>query len=192
MLYRLYLVWARFEQKMFMYLRFFFTVLCYILSRSLNQIFFIIRSFTHSWLITGLTRLTRQVPLMEQKLPNQNNVSEWSVMSTRGLLFQWVITIQIKLTSWCSTKQTLPYYWKLTCSRHDIAEKLLRSRTKLDDKRDYFNFHLWTFHLYAATFQQHLHMEYISLSWYDIPELVVPIRISLIEWMRSSPGRVKP
>jgi hypothetical protein len=43
MLYRLYLVWARFEQKMFMYLRFFFTVLCYILSRSLNQILFKIR-----------------------------------------------------------------------------------------------------------------------------------------------------
>ena len=42
-------------------------------------------------------------------------------------------------------------------------------------------FPLQTFHLYVATFQQHLHMEYISLRWYDIPELVVPIRISLIE-----------
>jgi hypothetical protein len=42
-------------------------------------------------------------------------------------------------------------------------------------------FPLWTFHLYVATFQQHLHMEYMSLRWYDIPELVVPIRISLIE-----------
>jgi hypothetical protein len=42
-------------------------------------------------------------------------------------------------------------------------------------------FPLWTFHLYVATFQQHLHMEYISLSWYDIPELMVPITISLIE-----------
>jgi hypothetical protein len=40
---------------------------------------------------------------------------------------------------------------------------------------------LLTFHFYVATFQQHLHMEYISLSWYDIPDLVVPIRISLIE-----------
>jgi hypothetical protein len=39
-------------------------------------------------------------------------------------------------------------------------------------------FPLWTFHSYVATFQQHLHMEYISLSWYDILELVVPIRIS--------------
>jgi hypothetical protein len=42
-------------------------------------------------------------------------------------------------------------------------------------------FPLWTFHLYVATFQQHLHMEYISLRWYDTPELVVPIRNSLIE-----------
>jgi len=58
-----------------------------------------------------------------------------------------------------------------------------RLRKKLYNKRDDFNFPLWTFHSYVATFQQHLHMwyMYISLSWYDIPELVVPIRISLIE-----------
>ena len=42
-------------------------------------------------------------------------------------------------------------------------------------------FPLWTFHSYVATFQQHLHMEYIFLSSYDIPDLVVPIRISLLE-----------
>ena len=36
-------------------------------------------------------------------------------------------------------------------------------------------FPLWTFHLYVARSQQHLYMEYISRSWYDIPELVVPI-----------------
>ena len=40
---------------------------------------------------------------------------------------------------------------------------------------------LWTFHLFEPTFKQHLHMEYISLRWYDIPELVVPITISLRE-----------
>jgi hypothetical protein len=27
--------------------------------------------------------------------PNQNNVSEWSDMSTRGVLFQWASTIKI-------------------------------------------------------------------------------------------------
>ena len=43
------------------------------------------------------------------------------------------------------------------------------------------NFPFWTFHLYEATFSQHLYMEYISLCWSDIPEIVVPIRISAIE-----------
>ena len=42
-------------------------------------------------------------------------------------------------------------------------------------------FPLWTFHLYIVTFKQHLHMEYIFVSWYDIPELVVPVMISLID-----------
>ena len=54
-----------------------------------------------------------------------------------------------------------------------------RIRTELYDKIDCLNFPI--FHLYVATFQQHLYMEYISLSRYDIPELVVPVRISLIE-----------
>jgi hypothetical protein len=39
-----------------------------------------------------------------------------------------------------------------------------RLRTKLYDKRDDFNFPIFTFHLYVATFQQHLYMDYISLS----------------------------
>jgi len=42
-------------------------------------------------------------------------------------------------------------------------------------------FPLWTFHLDLATFQHHLHMEYTMFSWYEIPDLVIPIRISLIE-----------
>jgi hypothetical protein len=29
---------------------------------------------------------------------NQNNVSEWSDISTRGLLFQWASTIKIQLS----------------------------------------------------------------------------------------------
>ena len=45
-------------------------------------------------------------------------------------------------------------------------------RTKLYDKRDDFNFPIVNFHLYVATFQQHLYMEYISLRLYDIPEFV--------------------
>jgi hypothetical protein len=42
-------------------------------------------------------------------------------------------------------------------------------------------FLLWTFHLYVAPFQQHMQLEYTSLRWEDIPELVAPIMISLIE-----------
>ena len=41
-------------------------------------------------------------------------------------------------------------------------------------------FPLWTFHLYIATFQQQLYMEYTSLRWSDISEFVVTIMISLI------------
>jgi hypothetical protein len=52
-------------------------------------------------------------------------------------------------------------------------------RTKLYDKRDDFNFFIANLIsiLNLATFQQHLHMEYTSLSWSDI---VVPIMISLM------------
>ena len=39
----------------------------------------------------------------------------------------------------------------------------VRLRTNIYYKRDDFIFPLWTFPLYVATFQQHLHMEYISL-----------------------------
>jgi len=56
-----------------------------------------------------------------------------------------------------------------------------RLRTKFTTKEMISIFPLWTFHLYVEHSRQHLHMEYIFLSWYDIPELVVPIRISLIE-----------
>jgi hypothetical protein len=37
-----------------------------------------------------------------------------------------------------------------------------RLRTNLYDKSDDFNFPMKMFHLYEATFQKHLHMEYIS------------------------------
>jgi hypothetical protein len=39
---------------------------------------------------------------------------------------------------------------------------------------------LWTVYLYVSTFQQNLYMEYISLSWSYIPEIVVPIMMFLI------------
>jgi hypothetical protein len=44
-----------------------------------------------------------------------------------------------------------------------------------------FGIFILFFHLYVATFQQHLHVENMPLSWSDIPELVVPTVISLKE-----------
>ena len=37
-----------------------------------------------------------------------------------------------------------------------------------------FQFSYWNFHLYVATFQLHLHMEYEPLNCYYIPELMFP------------------
>ena len=49
----------------------------------------------------------------------QDNISEWGDMSIRRLLCQWASTIKIQLSMTSSSS-----HWKLTCSRHDIAEKL--------------------------------------------------------------------
>ena len=48
-------------------------------------------------------------------------------------------------------------------------------RTKLYKKRDYLCFPIVEVHLCVATFQQHLHKEYISLNCNDITEDVVLI-----------------
>ena len=55
---------------------------------------------------------------------NQNDVSNWSDMYTRGLLFQWASTIKSNSTCWSSSKQI---FTNVTCSCHDIpvAEILL-------------------------------------------------------------------
>jgi hypothetical protein len=57
----------------------------------------------------------------------------------------------------------------------------LRTITPFSATREFINGQPSHDENYVATFQQHLHMEYISLNWYDIPELVVPIEISVIE-----------
>ena len=64
----------------------------------------------------------------------------------------------------------------LCLDNHNKIDSEGQFRTKLYDKRDDFYFLIKL----CSTFQQHLHMEYISPSWSDIPELVVPIMISLI------------
>ena len=56
-------------------------------------------------------------------------------MSTHRLLFQWASTIKIQHSASSSY-----YYWRLTCSRHDIAEKLLNWR-KATVTRSLFGHH---------------------------------------------------
>ena len=68
---------------------------------------------------------------------------------------------------------TLTYTSKLTVR--------IGSAPKFTTKEIISIFPLWTFHSYVATLHQYLHMEYKYLSWYNIPELVVPIMIFLIE-----------
>ena len=52
--------------------------------------------------------------------PNQDNVSEWSYMSTRSLLFQWASTIRNQP----SKADIIIVSSNVTCFCHDIAEKL--------------------------------------------------------------------
>jgi hypothetical protein len=62
----------------------------------------------------------------------------------------------------------------------DIHLEIRAVKNETWRQKIWFQFSHWELS-YVETFQQHLHMEYIYLSWYDIPELVVPIRMSLME-----------
>ena len=83
--------------------------------------------------------------------------------------------LEIKNTS--DTARSASYF-----DLHFEIDSAGRIRTKHDDKRNDFNFHIVNFPFkYVATFQQRLHMKYHSLGWSDIPVLLVHIMISLIE-----------
>jgi hypothetical protein len=56
---------------------------------------------------------------------NQNNVSEWSEMSTRDCCFCELALWKSNSPCWSRTKRTSSSsHWKLTCSRHNIDEIL--------------------------------------------------------------------
>ena len=155
------------------------------------------RSFPHSWLIIWfVTRLTRRVPLVEQELftlpvhPSLPPVFS-GVRVTRSLVLQCICIFCRSLFVLLSF-----FFWPLCCLFFDIRILItplvssnsswlthinwqwrLGKNETLRQKRWFQS----TFHLYVATFQQYLHMEYISLRWSDIPELVVSIRNSSIE-----------
>jgi len=50
-------------------------------------------------------------------------------------------------------------------------------RTKLYNKKYYFNIPIVSFPFICSNITYHLHMESLSLSWSDIPKRVVPILI---------------
>jgi hypothetical protein len=56
---------------------------------------------------------------------NQNNVSEWSDMSTHRLLSQWTSTMKIQQSDGLVQSGHYHHLFDVTCSRHDLAEKLL-------------------------------------------------------------------
>ena len=77
-----------------------------------------------------------------------------------------IYSIELEIKDTTDTDRSASYF-----DLHRETDSYGRPRTKLYDERD---------DLYTTIFKQHLYMEYISLSWSDIPDLVVPIRISLI------------
>jgi hypothetical protein len=66
---------------------------------------------------------------------NWDNVSEWSDMSTRGMLFQWASSIKIQLSVLVYCKADIIIISKnVTCSRRDIAEIAQQSLTHSPNK----------------------------------------------------------
>jgi hypothetical protein len=83
--------------------------------------------------------------------------------------------LQFLLISWCQVIVTIDNNI-LVAEVNFYYEPYMNSSIVLNS-----NFSLWTFHLYVAIFQQHLHMNYISFLWYHIIQLVVPFKIYLID-----------
>ena len=108
------------------------------------------------------------------KLSFDNNNFIW--LTTYSLCLVYVFCNILSAYLWVQTALLFSPNYSLTC---------MRGRYKRNGmtKEMISIFPLWTFYLFVAKFKQKLHMKYISLSWYDIPKLVVPIRISLIESM---------
>jgi hypothetical protein len=64
----------------------------------------------------------------------------------------------VLLSIWTRNKRHHRY--SIIDSYLELYTLKLITRMKYYDKRDDFDFPLWIFHLYVATFQHHMHMEY--------------------------------
>jgi hypothetical protein len=101
--------------------------------------------------------------------------------------------VRLKYSTWCHIKSkatnssTWYYIESYVCFKPRPAPRNWQWESVTNEtlrQKRWFQFSdcgLSIYSVYIATFHQHLHMEYISLSWYDIPELVFPIMISLID-----------
>ena len=159
-------------------------------SLTFNILFVVItiRFFSHAWLITRLvTTVTRQVQLTEQELlPSRSTwdhhrflvvrVAQSLVFCIHSVLWTIVsasfghcIVCPPIYGFWLPVRyfQTLKTYRRscYSCSTLCIPQSVKFIRHLYIYPEMISIFPLWTFHLYVATFQQHLHMEYTSLSW---------------------------
>ena len=120
-----------------------------------------------------------------------------TVTSTRYIVIHSGLLSKV---DWGSQNNTIVWWlYRLHLShwtRNKGYHRYLDLHLKIDTERPVNNETLWQnerwfqfsncgLSIYIATFQQHMHMEYIALSWYDIPEHMVPIRISLIGFLLS-------
>ena len=101
-----------------------------------------------------------------------------------------ILWCYIPVYSWCTFTTLLLTWWFV--NRIYPTEVEIKDTTGTARFTSYFDLHLaidsncqlrtklcpfWPFQLCVATFQKHLHVEYIFLSWSEITECVVPFRI---------------
>ena len=106
------------------------------------------------------------IKINEKKLARSSNVTfryiddVFSLNNSRfGDFVDRIYPIELQIKDTTDTDRSASYHDLLL--EIDIEGRL---RTKHYDKRDESNFPIVNFHLYVATFELHLHMEYISCS----------------------------
>jgi hypothetical protein len=77
-----------------------------------------------SLLKSALSNIKQISKIKDWYARNQNNVSEWRDMSSRGLLFQRAITMKIQLSVLVYKVDIIIISSNITCSCHAIAESL--------------------------------------------------------------------
>jgi hypothetical protein len=85
--------------------------------------------------------------------------------------YSWIFVYIVRTARFCVSRITL--IWNVSTQKIGNPHKIKNlHKQEIEISNAIF---------YVATFQQHLYVEYMPLSWYDIPELVVPIKIPAME-----------